>query len=62
MIRTLKAQLLWVKTFATVEELRLALIEWAGLYRELWLSERPDHRTPAQTGRDFDVAEMALAA
>ncbi len=29
-IRTLKEQLLWVQTFWTVEELRLALIEWLG--------------------------------
>ena len=36
-IRTLKEQLLWVRTFETVEELRLALIEWAELYNEQWL-------------------------
>jgi putative transposase len=31
-IRTLKEQLLWVKSFATVEELRLALLAWAEFY------------------------------
>ncbi|WP_163988899.1 integrase core domain-containing protein [Pyxidicoccus caerfyrddinensis] len=35
-IRTLKEQLLWRRTFATVEELRLALLEWAHRYNEHW--------------------------
>ena len=34
-IRTLKEQLLWVKSFATAEELRIALIAWAELYNAL---------------------------
>ncbi|MCC5870213.1 MAG: DDE-type integrase/transposase/recombinase [Gammaproteobacteria bacterium] len=61
-IRTLKEQLLWVRTFATVEELRLALIEWAELYNEQWLIERHGHRTPAQARRDFESVETAMAA
>jgi putative transposase len=61
-IRTLKEQLLWIKTFATVEELRLALVEWAKLYNEQWLIERHGHRTPAQARRDFEQANVELAA
>ena len=47
-IRTLKEQLLWVRHFATVEELRLALAGFATLYNASWLRERHGHRTPDQ--------------
>ena len=44
LIRTLKEQLLWVRTFATVEELRLALAEWAELYNLYSPFQRPSHQ------------------
>lgn len=47
-IRTLKEQLLWVRPFATVEDLRLALAEFATLYNATWLRARHGHRTPDQ--------------
>ncbi|WP_209428393.1 DDE-type integrase/transposase/recombinase [Pararhodobacter sp. SW119] len=47
-IRTLKEQLLWVRHFATVEELRLALAAFAALYNANWLRERHGHKTPDQ--------------
>ena len=47
-IRTLKEQLLWVRTFGTVEELRLALLEFKERYNRQWLCERHGHQTPAQ--------------
>lgn len=47
-IRTLKENLLWVRTFETVEELRLALLEFKRIYNEHWLIERHGWRTPAQ--------------
>jgi len=47
-IRTLKENLLWVRTFETAEELRLALLEFKRLYNENWLIERHGWRTPAQ--------------
>jgi putative transposase len=47
-IRTLKEQLLWVSRFATVEELRLALVEFAVLYNATWLRERHGHKPPDQ--------------
>jgi transposase InsO family protein len=46
-IRTLKEQLLWVRRFATVEELRLALHEFLERYNQHWLIERHGHQTPA---------------
>ncbi len=39
-IRTLKENLLWVRTFDTVEELRQALIEFRETYNATWLIER----------------------
>jgi transposase InsO family protein len=52
-IRTLTAQLLWVRTFQTVEDLRRARHDWLRLYNEQWLVERQGVRSPAQVRRDF---------
>lgn len=37
-IRTLKENLLWVHTFDTVEELRMALIDFRRRYNEEWIT------------------------
>ena len=47
-IRTLKENLLWARTFDTIEELRAALVEFARHYNETWLLARHGNRTPAQ--------------
>jgi putative transposase len=47
-IRTLKENLLWVRHFETIEELRLALLDFAAWYNTHWLVARHGHRTPAQ--------------
>jgi putative transposase len=57
-IRTLKEQLLWVRRFATVEELRVALLEFKEKYNRLWLLEKHGYRTPGQVRADFE-AEVA---
>lgn len=57
-IRTLKEQLLWVRYFANVEELRLALLEFKEKYNRQWLLEKHGYRTPAQVRADFE-AEVA---
>lgn len=46
-IRTLKENLLWVRHFATIEELRQALIAFRHRYNTEWLIERHGYRTPA---------------
>jgi transposase InsO family protein len=46
-IRTLKENLLWVRTFDTVEQLRHALIEFREVYNSTWLIERHGFRPPA---------------
>lgn len=48
----LKEQLLWVRSFRTVEELRLALLDWLEVYNERWLVARHGYRSPAQVRRD----------
>ena len=60
-IRILKENLLWVRSFATVEELRLALLEFKELYNHHWLIERHGYRTPAQA-RQQKLAQVAEAA
>lgn len=60
-IRTLKENLLWVRSFETIEELRLALLEFAEWYNTHWLVARHGHRTPAQVRADQHAA-IGLAA
>ncbi len=46
-IRTLKENLLWVRAFDTVEDLRRALLEFRETYNATWLIERHGFRPPA---------------
>ena len=57
-IRTLKEQLLWVEHFATVEDLRQALLAFRERYNREWLIGRHGHRTPAAVRQAF-AAEVA---
>jgi transposase InsO family protein len=47
-IRTLNEQLLWVKVFQNVEELRCALAEFRERYTQRWIVQRFGYLTPAQ--------------
>jgi transposase InsO family protein len=60
-IRTLKENLLWVRHFATVEELRLALIAFKRTYNQTWIIERHGYKTPAQIRND-QIGPMPMAA
>jgi transposase InsO family protein len=60
-IRTLKEQLLWVRSFAAVAEPVEALREFRRTYNERWLIGRHGHRTPSQVRRDF-VSSKSVAA
>ena len=53
--------MLWVRTFATVEELRLALLAFKEQYTREWLIERHGHQTPAAVRAAFR-AKVAVAA
>jgi len=58
-IRTLKEQLLWIRYFATVEELRLALLDFKDKYNRQWLVEKHGYRTPAQVRAAFQAEQVA---
>ena len=60
-IRTLKKNLLWVRTFETIEELRQALLEFRQTYNTNWLIERHGFLTPAQF-RQKQLQTSAIAA
>ena len=60
-IRTLKENLLWVRTFDTVEQLRQALLEFRQTYNSTWLIERHGFRTPDALRQD-QLSPAALAA
>lgn len=59
-IRTLKEPLLWIRSFATIEELRCALTEWAQSCDERWLVERHQHNSPAQVRREYYAAQTGV--
>ncbi len=61
-IHTLKEQLLCVQKFATIEELRIALLQWADLYNEQWLIRRHGFEAPAQRPREYYGENEKLAA
>ncbi len=60
-IRTLKENLLWVRSFDTVEELRRALLEFRDTYNAIWLIERHGFRPPSAIRQD-QLSTAALAA
>jgi putative transposase len=57
--RTLKEQLLWVRHFSTIEELRQALLAFKDTYNREWLIARLGYRSPAQVRQAF---ALTLAA
>jgi len=59
--RTLKEQLLWIRRFRDLSELRAALIEFRDRYNQHWIIQRLAYRTPAQARRDFSV-DLKVAA
>lgn len=54
--KTIEEQLLRVRDFATVEELRLALLEFQRNDNESWILERHDYRAPNQERAALVVA------
>lgn len=61
-IGLLKENLLWVHTFATVEELRRALIEFKQRYNQQWLLQRHNYKTPTQVRHEKRRAQYEAAA
>jgi len=60
-IRTLKENLLWLRRFETIEELRRALLAFQRTYNQSWIIERHGYKTPAQVRAD-QLDRMPMAA
>jgi len=60
-VRTLKEQLLWIRTFETVEALRVALQEFKTKYNREWLIARNGYLTPEQARLKLTVRPEAAA-
>jgi transposase InsO family protein len=58
--RSLKQQLLWIRHFDDLEQLRLALVQFRETYNRHWLLQRLQFRTPRQAREDF-LAQRAAA-
>jgi putative transposase len=59
-IRTLKEQLLWTRSFKDLDDLNRALQDFRKTYNEQWLIGRLGHRTPAQArAESLSFAEAA---
>lgn len=61
-MRTLKENLLWVRHFETIEELRQALLEFQKIYNSHWLLQRHGYRTPNQVFANLTKQGLAAAA
>jgi putative transposase len=59
--RTLKEQLLWIRHFRDLEELRAALIEFRHRYNHQWILQRLHYRTPVQARHHFTLALQPAA-
>ena len=60
-IRVLKENPLWVRHFAAVEELRLALVAFKRTYDRTWIIERYGYKMPARV-RAEQIGSMPMAA
>ncbi|MBU1611658.1 MAG: DDE-type integrase/transposase/recombinase [Proteobacteria bacterium] len=60
-VRILKENLLWVRHFDTVEEMRLALLEFKEIYNREWIVGRHGYKTPAQVRKE-QTAPVSEAA
>ena len=59
-IRTLKENLLWVRAFKTIEELRAELVAFARRYNETWLVARHGYKTPAKIREEQTMPQIAI--
>lgn len=58
-IRTLKENLLWVRHFSTIEDLRHALLEFRDRYNHRWIIERHGYKTPEQARNALTATRKA---
>jgi transposase InsO family protein len=58
----LKENVLWVRTFDTIEPLRQALLAFKDMYNAQWILERHGYRSPSQVRHDLSEPRSAEAA
>ncbi len=58
--RMLTENLLWVRTFKTIEELRAALVAFARRYNETWLVARHGYKSPAKVREEQTMSRLAI--
>jgi len=56
----LKENLLWVRAFKTIEELRAELVAFARRYNETWLVARHGYKTPARVREEQTMPQIAI--
>jgi hypothetical protein len=49
-----------VRTFKTIEELRVALVAFARRYNETWLVARHGYKTPARVREEQIMSRLAI--
>src|SRR5258705_9546882 len=59
-IRTLKENLLWVRTFNSIEDLRHALVAFARRYNETWLVARHGYKSPAKVREEQTAPQLVI--
>ena len=57
----IKENLLWTRSFDTIDELREALLEFRDRYNQEWIIERHSYRTPNQVRRDWEAIKQSAA-
>jgi putative transposase len=60
-IRTLKENLLWLRWFESIEDLRQALLDFQRTYNEKWIIQRHGYRTPAQIRSEQTIIMQTAA-
>jgi len=60
-IRILKENLLWARSFETIEELRQALIEFKHFYNHHWLMGKHGNKTPPEIRKERSSSALAAA-
>ena len=60
LIRTLKENLLWVRTFKTIEDLRAELVAFARRYNETWLVARHGYKTPTKVREEQTMPRLVI--
>ena len=60
-IRILKENLLWARSFDTVDDLQLALVDFKHFYNHHWLMGKYGNKTPAQIRMERSCSSLAAA-